>query len=143
MPEAAELWALLSPQGKPLRVSLLEAQPLPARSLPLPGVLSTLSCLAPSPSLENLSPCFLESALFLRRPRAVSTQGLEILGWTCQRPRPGPLPLPQTPAWPGFLSSEAVLAGLGGIRQQFPPNSQADCRHLCCQQNCKKCNSCC
>lgn len=75
-------------------------------------------------------PLFLGKCLISprRAQGLVSTQGLETRGWTCQQ-----APATQTPA----------RAGLVGIRQQFPPNSQADCRHLCCQQNCRKCNSCC
>lgn len=138
------------PTRKP-RVSLLKARPLPTRSVPLPGVSSTLSCLAPLfspfPLLENVFCLPLLSGkclIALRRAQCpVSTGWQGALGCAASRSQPGPLPHSQTPAWPSFPSSEAVLPGLGGSPQQFPLNSQADCRHLCCQQNCRKCNSCC
>lgn len=104
--------------------------------------------LSPSPYLQiSVYLCLLERASAipggLRALSPLKGWGLE--GWTCQ----------QTPAGsptPTALDSrvdlipvlwEAVLAGLGGIWRRFLPNSQADCRHLCCQQNCRKCNSCC
>lgn len=135
----------------------LQGLPAGGWASPLPGLYLCLEfhllfhvwLLSPPTSflLENLPSTFVfwkAPHLSQEGPGPYLHSGSGDFGWDWTAgPSQVPCPPPHTPAWPGFLSSEAALPGLGGIRQQFPPNSQADCRHLCCQQNCRKCNSCC